>query len=131
MERLPKLIENPHTVSEHLYNRQMELGISQNEMARRIGVKPENIIYWAKSKTTPMIKFIPKIIAFLGYNPFPVDDKSIGGQIKRYRMEKGLNFRKLAKVTGNDPGTLARWEQNITAPSTWETMRLVVLRVIQ
>jgi len=124
-------VENPQTLGEHLKNKQFELKISQNEMARRMSTNPENIISWCHSRTKPPISFYPKIIDFLEYNPFQVDDKSIGGQIKKHRMEHGLSHRKLSKVTGFDPATLARWEDNITSPNVEHKMKLVIMGIVK
>src|SRR5580704_8343313 len=95
-------IENPQTIGEHLHNKQLELKITQNEMARRIGVDPENIINWRLRGRLPHISFFPKIITFLGYNPLPCDLTTLGGRLKHYRKEHGLSRMKLAKQIGVD-----------------------------
>jgi DNA-binding transcriptional regulator YiaG len=71
------------------------------------------------------------MIEFLGYNPFHFDDKSIGGQIKMYRVKNGLSHRKLSKITGFDPATLASWEQNMSAPNLNARMKLVIFDVMK
>lgn len=94
----------------------MELKISQNEMARRIGVDPENIINWKLRGLQPRITFYPKIIAFLGYNPVQIDTNTIGGQIRKYRIEHGLSQEAFAKLTGLDESSICLWEKGKKQP---------------
>ncbi len=54
----------------------------------------------------------PKIIEFLGYDPFPEISTTFGQEIKQYRRIKGLSIKKFAKQLGADPTTLARWESD-------------------
>lgn len=109
-------VENPKTIAEHLLNRQLELKISQNEMARRIGVDPENIINWRLRGRLPRITFYPKIIEFLGYNPVQVDTGTIGGKIKMFRIENGLSQRAFAELSGLDESSICLWEKNEKSP---------------
>ena len=62
------------------------------------------------------IRVRPKIIQFLGYNPFPNQGGSLGEMIKLYRKTNGLSQKKFAKLLGVDPTTLARWEMNECRP---------------
>ena len=55
---------------------------------------------------------MPRIIAFLGYNPLP-PAKTLGEQIVRLRKTLGLSREELARRLGVDPGTLGRWEVGI------------------
>jgi DNA-binding XRE family transcriptional regulator len=110
------MIENPQTIAEHLQNKQLELNITQNEMARRIGVDVENIINWKMRGMKPHITFCPKIIQFLGYNPFLIDTETLGGRIKKYRIEHGLSQRALAEISGLDESCLCLWEKNEKQP---------------
>lgn len=115
-ERLLKLIDNPQSISEHLHNRQLELRISQNEMARRIGVDPENIINWKLRGRQPHITFYPKIIEFLGYNPVPINTDTLAGRIKLFRIEHGLSQRAFAELSGLDESSICLWEKNEKQP---------------
>ena len=49
--------------------RRMDLGLIQREVARQIGADPWTIANWEKGKTEPVARFIPHILAFLGYDP--------------------------------------------------------------
>lgn len=130
--KLPsEIIENPQTIGEHLRNRRLQLKITQKSLGQRLGVSKDCMTWWENGRSHPHIRYYPKLIEFLGYNPFPIDDKSIGGQIKKYRIENGLSFRKLSKYTGFDQGTLSRWEDNMTIPNLDSAMKLVALNVIR
>jgi DNA-binding XRE family transcriptional regulator len=47
----------------------MDLGIFQREAASQIGADPWTIANWEKGKTKPAVRFIPRILTFLGYDP--------------------------------------------------------------
>jgi len=66
----PELVTEPKTLGEKLRRRRIELGLQQKEVAARLGVTASTVWNWehgwAIRKT-----FIPRIFAFLGYNPKP------------------------------------------------------------
>lgn len=111
MVKIPsQFIENPQTIGDHIKKRR------QKALTVKIGVSEDCITYWENGRSSPQIQYYPKLIEFWGYNPWPVDDESIGGQIRRYRFEHGLNHKKLSKITGFDPATLASWEGKTHPP---------------
>ena len=63
------------------------------------------------------IKYIPKIIKFLGYVPFETSTLSVGEQIILYRKLHGLSQKKLACQIDIDPCTLRKWERDKQKPS--------------
>ena len=67
------------------------------------------ICNWELGLTEPEVRFIPKIIEFLGYNPLP-ERRTLAEKIIRCRKTLGLSQTQLARRLGVDPGTLARWE---------------------
>ncbi len=130
-KRQSKNIENPQTIGEHIKKRRQELQLSQKDVAKILKVSEDCITFWENGRSKPQIQFYPKIIEFLVYFPFEVDYKSIGGQIKKYRIENGLSHRKLSKITGFDPATLARWEENLSAPSVVNKLKLVIHDIVK
>lgn len=60
---------------------------------------------------------MPKVVEFLGYFPFGNNVLSLPDQIKAYRIREGLSLRKIAKILGVDPGTVARWENEGRVPN--------------
>jgi DNA-binding XRE family transcriptional regulator len=65
-----------------------------------IGVTEESVYYWETNRAKPMVHHIPKIIEFLGYNPYPVEAETLGGRIKSYRLEHGLSHKRLGELLG-------------------------------
>lgn len=59
--------------------------------ALAIFVSEDTITYWETGRRRPLIYHYPKIIEFLGYNPFPFETETIGRRIKKYRIENGLS----------------------------------------
>jgi transcriptional regulator with XRE-family HTH domain len=69
-------------------------------------------MYWETNRVSPALRFLPKIIAFLGYDPC-VDrqPQSLAEQLKAQRKKLGLSQKKLAGLLGIDQSTLASWER--------------------
>ena len=73
---------------------------------------------WEKNRCRPKLYLIPRIVRFLGYNPFTSAERGvIGERIKAWRRLHGLSQKKLAQQLGIDPTTLARWEKDQARPS--------------
>lgn len=108
--------KEPNTIGEHIRRRQMDLGLTQGEAARRIGVSKDCLCYWENGRNEPRIYQYPAIISFLGYYPLTHETETFGGKIRRYRYEEGLNNEKLAKQFGVDAGTVSSWERNERLP---------------
>ena len=83
---------------------------------------------WERNRCQPRLYLFPKIAQFLGYSPFPVsEDPPIIAAIKAYRLIHGLSQKRLAKILGIDPTTLARWEKGKATPSKKLSERLLDL----
>ena len=61
----------PRTLGDHIRRRRLEMKLTQKEVADQLGVVPWTVLNWEKGRTQPLIKFIPAIVGFLGYDPFP------------------------------------------------------------
>jgi hypothetical protein len=55
-----KLINNPQTISEHLYNRQLELGITQDEWPVACGLMPKISLTGSFGVCSHTLRFILK-----------------------------------------------------------------------
>ena len=60
---------------------------------------------------------IPKIIEFIGCDPFEPRDESLADKFKAYRRVHGLSQKKLAELLEVDQTTLAGWERGEHLPS--------------
>ena len=102
-------------MGEHLKKRRHELGLRQKDAAANLKVDAWTFLNWENEKTEPAVPYYPRIVRFLGYDPFPVA-RTLGEQIRRRRAELGLSLNWLAARLGVDEGTLARWEKGIWRP---------------
>ena len=120
----PKLFnENPKTLGEHLKKRRCEMGLMQKAVAKKLRVNQFTLINWEKDRTGPEVRYLPRIIAFLGYDPFP-HGQSLGGRITARRRTMGLSIKRLAKVLGFDEGTLAHYETGLWNPNGKRLVRI-------
>jgi transcriptional regulator with XRE-family HTH domain len=110
-------IENPRVIGEHIKKRRLELKLLQSEVAKILDVCEDTMTGWENSRSRPLVYHYPKIIQFLGYNPFPSDTSTLGGRIKQYRTEKGITQEALGRLLLVNESTIFHWEKNIHLPS--------------
>jgi DNA-binding XRE family transcriptional regulator len=87
----------------------LDLGLLQKQVADEIGVDETTICNWEGNKTAPVIRCIPAILQFLGYNPFP-PVQTIPEQLITARKMLGISQWKIAETLGVDPTTVQGWE---------------------
>ncbi len=63
--------DEPKTLGEHLKKSRCELQLFQKQVALRLGVNESTVLNWENNACSPAIRFIPRIIAFLSYDPYP------------------------------------------------------------
>jgi transcriptional regulator with XRE-family HTH domain len=100
----------PTTIGEHLRKQRLNLGLTQAEMATRLGVNEWTVGNWETGQTKPVLRFIPRIIEFLGYDPEPPKPETIAEQLQAKRRELGWSQREAARHLGVDPCTWSSWE---------------------
>jgi transcriptional regulator with XRE-family HTH domain len=94
----------------------MDFGLRQSDVAARIGVWTSTVNYWENNHFSPEVHYVPKIVAFLGYNPFGPPPASFPLQLKAARIAVGLTRRQVAARLGVHPGTVAEWERGEARP---------------
>jgi len=72
---------------------------------------------WENGHFAPDLRFVPKIIEFLGYEPFDVPPTTFPARLKAARVAAGLTRRRLAAQIGVHMGTVAEWERGEACPS--------------
>ena len=97
------------TIGDHIKKRRLDLGLFQKQVSTQIGADEMTVCNWELRLTEPEVRFIPRIIEFLVYNPLP-EAKTLPKQIIRFRKTLGLSQTQLAGRLGVDPGTVSRWE---------------------
>jgi transcriptional regulator with XRE-family HTH domain len=101
-----------NTINDHIKTRRLELKLLQREVAEHLGVKTDTILNWEHCRTKPTLRSLPRVIAFLGYDPSIAEPKTLGEKVLQYRKSQGLSQKELARQMGIDPTTLARLERN-------------------
>jgi len=94
------------TYGDHLRQKRLDLNLSQPQVAKLINVTTDSITNWELNRNTPELSYFPRIISFLGYTP----DINLN-PIKKFRIEKGLTQKELAKTLNIDPTTLSKIER--------------------
>lgn len=119
-------------MGDHLKKRRLDLGLFQKEVASRLGVNEGTILNWERGKTLPPVRCVPRVIRFLGCDPYPAPT-SLAEKLMAKRRQLGVSRKWLANRLGVDEGTLAHWEKGQREPAgKWvETVKafLVDLRV--
>jgi transcriptional regulator with XRE-family HTH domain len=106
--KLPTIL---NTLGDHIKKRRLELGLLQREVAEQIGVGTDTILNWEHNRTRPTLRYLPNVIAFLGYDPYQSIPKTLGEKVLQYRKCCGINQKELARQMGIDPTTLSWLER--------------------
>lgn len=61
---------HPKTLGEKILRKRLELGLTQLEVAKQMGLNDQTISRWEIGESNPRIKHQSTIIVFLGYCPF-------------------------------------------------------------
>jgi transcriptional regulator with XRE-family HTH domain len=109
------------TLGDHLRKRRLDLALTQKDVAKRLGADEGSVWNWEKNRSSPALRFVPRIIEFLGYAPDDTKPETLGQRIVAFRRLRGLTQKELAQRLGVDPSTLAGWEQG----EHWPTRRLL------
>jgi site-specific DNA recombinase len=58
-------------LGDHLLRRRLVLKLLQRQVAEQLGADKASIANWERDRSKPGVGYMPAIIRFLGYNPFP------------------------------------------------------------
>jgi transcriptional regulator with XRE-family HTH domain len=94
--------------------RRLDLKLTKQAISLRLNVA---IYLWEKNRIKPSLALIPRIIEFLGYDPFEAVHENLLDSIKNLRRLYGLSQKKLAGSLGIDPSTVGAWERAENQPS--------------
>ena len=114
--RLRPYKEASETLGEHLQKRRIELALLQKDVASRLQVNAWTYLGWEHDRKRPPIRFWPRIIEFLGYDPSP-EPQTVGERIWAKRRKLGLSQADAARLIGVDEGTLRRYERGKDRPT--------------
>jgi len=97
--------------------RRLDLKLTKFQLSLKLNVSDLTIYLWEKNRVKPSLAQIPKIIEFLGNDPFEKETENLGDKIREYRRVHGLTQKKLAEQLGVDQTTLAGWERGKHRPT--------------
>lgn len=112
-----------NSLGDHIRARRLNLKLLQKQVAEEIGVHEQTITGWEGNATIPDVRYMPAIIQFLGYNPFP-EAMSPPERLAGARKALGLSQRKMAAKLGVDPATIMGWEAGKHQP-TGKSLELI------
>ena len=84
----------------------------QKDVAGILGVDTTTVTNWERNRCGPTLRVMPRIVAFLGYEPVAPEPPTLGETIRHYRRLRGISQKELARMLGIDPSTLARCESD-------------------
>jgi transcriptional regulator with XRE-family HTH domain len=91
--------------------RRLDLKLTKRQLSLKFHVDDTTIYLWEKNRVRPSLAKIPKIIEFLGCDPFRKEAENLEDRIREYRRIHGLSQKKLATWMEIDQTTLAGWER--------------------
>jgi transcriptional regulator with XRE-family HTH domain len=91
--------------------RRLDLKLSKRQLSLKLNVSDVTIYLWEKNRVRPSLAQIPKIIDFVGCDPYWKKSENLGDKIREYRRVHGLSQKKFAEQMGVDPTSLAAWER--------------------
>jgi len=98
------------TLGDHLRKVRLDRGLLQEEVARELGVSLGTVVNWEQNHTEVATRFLPRVVAFLGFDPRPADEL-FGERIRALREGLGLSQVVLAKKLGVNASTVVAWER--------------------
>ncbi len=88
-------------LGDHIRKRRLDLKLLQKDVGKLLGADKATVWNWENGYSDPQLRFIPRLIDFLGYDPFVPLSESIGARLLKYRKRHGLSQKELAnKTTG-------------------------------
>ena len=121
-------VHDPETVGDLMRNRRLELGLLRRHVARTVGTRVQTIRNWEVNRSSPHLRFMPAVNAFLGYDVYATQEEALGQRIVAWRRARGMSQRELARRLRVDESTLVRWEKGRSRPSRrlWERVVSVI-----
>jgi DNA-binding XRE family transcriptional regulator len=102
--RPSEILENPQTIGEHLKRERQLRKLFQRDVAKELGINQWTLIGWEKgTKQISQPCFFPRVIAWLGYDPFPIP-KTEGEELRQARLRRGQTAQEAADSVGEIRG---------------------------
>ena len=131
------IAKEPTTLGQHLKKKRFMAGLRQAQIACQLGVSCRTLSLWECDRIYPAWAFQPRLIAYLGYDPFAETGRpdaksnetqgvaflsrdtpeSVGQKIRHFRLKSRKTRKQFAKELGVSIKTLWGWETNRWEPS--------------
>jgi len=72
------------TWGDHIKTRRLDLKLTKRQLSFNIHASESTIYLWERNKVRPSLSQIPKIIEFLGRDPFERETEKLGDKIREY-----------------------------------------------
>jgi transcriptional regulator with XRE-family HTH domain len=115
------------TWRDYIKTRRLDLKLTKRQLSLKLNVSDVTIYLWEKNRVKPSLAQIPKIIQFLGCDPFEKKTENLGERIREYRRVHGLTQKKLAEQLGVDQTTLAGWERRERRPTKRLSEKIIAI----
>ena len=115
------------TLGDHIRKRRLDLGLLQKDVADELGVDRNTVVNWETNLTSPRLRYTPRIIDFLGYDPLETEPEGLIQALASARRRLGLSRRNMAPLLGVHANTLGCWERMEREPSKASRRRLADL----
>ena len=76
------------TLGDHIRKRRLDLSLLQRDVAGKVGVEVSSVVNWEKGRATPELRYMPAILALLGYDPRS-EPTSLPERLVAFRQGKG------------------------------------------
>jgi transcriptional regulator with XRE-family HTH domain len=111
----PGYPRDPKTFGERLRKRRLDVGLTQEELARRIGCWPEQVGIWERDQSRPLARRWPGILEVLGEDVLPAGT-DFPSRLLAARKRAGQTQVEFAARVGVDPRTILNLERGLRSP---------------
>ena len=108
-------------LGERIQAKRMMLGISQSELARRLGIDKKSIREWEYGRLAPSKTRVQTLIEWLNGS----DDVLLCDRIREMRHRVGMTQKELAARLGCNVDAIKAWEQNRKGPTPEQFGRIM------
>ena len=98
--------------------------LTKAQLSLNLNVSDITIYLWEHNRVQPSFAQIPKIIEFLGHDPFEAEVGNLAEKLKNYRRVHGLSQKVFSEMLGVDQSTLSSWERGIHQPTRKQLEKL-------
>jgi len=96
------------TLGDHLRKRRLDLGLLQRQVAEELGIRKGTVYNWESNHRSPQLRFMPRIIEFLGYLSHHAQARTLG--------EMGDGKASIVSETSNRLGRPCRDKRSSRTP---------------